>query len=72
MFKVNNKDTRTTPMAWFCSSVSIVNFEKVIAGWEALGFSLTIVAQNNDTIRVSANLSEFITNSSESINFKSP
>ena len=29
MFKVNNKDTRTTP----CSSVSIVNFEHLIAGW---------------------------------------
>ena len=35
MFKVNNKDTRTTPMAYFttCSSVSIVNFEHVNAGW---------------------------------------
>ena len=46
MFKVNNKDTRTTPFASFwclycqlwtyftlCSSVSIVNFEHVIAGW---------------------------------------
>ena len=30
MFKVNNKDTRTTTP---CSSVSIVNFEHVIAGW---------------------------------------
>ena len=30
MFKVNNKDTRTTPLA---SSVSIVNFEHAIAGW---------------------------------------
>ena len=29
MFKVNYKDTRTTP----CSSVSIVNFEHVNAGW---------------------------------------
>ena len=29
MFKVNNKDTTTTPMA----DVSIVNFEYVIAGW---------------------------------------
>ena len=27
MFKVNNKDTRSTPM------VFIVNFEHVIAGW---------------------------------------
>ena len=37
MFKVNNKDTRTTPpMVYFtpCSSVSIVNFEQVNAGWE--------------------------------------
>ena len=35
MFKVNNKDSRTTPMAYFtpCSSVSIVNFEHVIDGW---------------------------------------
>ena len=29
MFKVNNKDTRMTP----CSSVSIVNFKHVNAGW---------------------------------------
>ena len=36
MFKVNNKDTRTTPMALIVnSSVSIVNFEDVITGWEA-------------------------------------
>ena len=36
MFKVNNKDTRTTPMAYFTpySSVSIVNFQHVIACWE--------------------------------------
>ena len=34
MFNVNNKDTRTyfTP----CSSVSIVNFEHVIAGWDII------------------------------------
>ena len=31
MFKVNNKDTKTTPH--LCSNVSIVNFEHVIAGW---------------------------------------
>ena len=30
MFKVSNKDTRKTLMA---SSVSIVNFEHVVAGW---------------------------------------
>ena len=35
MFKVNNKDTRTTPIAYFtpCPSVSTVNFEKVNVGW---------------------------------------
>ena len=35
MFKVNNKDTRTTPMTSFppCSTVSIVNFEQVNADW---------------------------------------
>ena len=37
MFKVNNKDTRTTPMLTYftpCSSVFIVIFEHVIAGWD--------------------------------------
>ena len=46
IFKVNNKHTRTTPFGsfWFlycqlktyftpCSSVSIVNFDQVNAGW---------------------------------------
>ena len=35
MFKVNNKDTKTTSMAYFtpCSDVSIVNFEQVNADW---------------------------------------
>ena len=50
MFKVNNKDTRTTPLAsWWClysylwtyftpcSSVSIVNFEQVNDSWERQG-----------------------------------
>ena len=35
MFKVDNKDTRPTPLALYftlCSSVSIVNFKHVIAG----------------------------------------
>ena len=32
MFKVNNKDTRTYFTTY--SSVSIVNFEQVNAGWE--------------------------------------
>ena len=49
MYKINNKDTRPTPMASFwclyyqlctyftpSSSVSIVNFEHVIAGWEQI------------------------------------
>ena len=43
MFKVNNKDTRTTPLTPLnfehystpCSSVYIVNFEIVIAGWDS-------------------------------------
>ena len=44
MFKVNNKDTRALPLAALlltlnifhtCSSVSIVNFEYVIASWGA-------------------------------------
>ena len=36
MFRVNNKDTRMTPMTYFtpCSHVSIINFEHVIAGCE--------------------------------------
>ena len=35
MFKVNNKETRTTPLTYFtlCSSVSIVNFEHVLVSW---------------------------------------
>ena len=44
MFNVNNKDTRTTPMAPYtyftpCSSVSNVNFEHVNAGWVLLYFT---------------------------------
>ena len=31
MLKVNNKDTRTTPMA-------SLNFEHVIAGWEKVSY----------------------------------
>ena len=47
MFKVNNEDTKTTPLALFwclysyfwtyftpCSSVSIVNFEQINAVWD--------------------------------------
>ena len=46
MFKVNNKDTKATPMRHFgafivnlehishlCSTVSVVNFEQVNGGW---------------------------------------
>ena len=33
MFKVNNKNTRTTPIVTLYSSVSIVNFEQVNADW---------------------------------------
>ena len=43
MFKVNNEDTRTTPLSLLltsehishlvCFSISIVNFKHVIAGW---------------------------------------
>ena len=49
VYKFNNKDTRTTPLASFwcpycyfctcfatCSSVSIVNFKQVNAGWEVI------------------------------------
>ena len=52
MSKDNNKETRTTPVASFwclycylwtystsCSSVSIVNFENVIASWEKRAIS---------------------------------
>ena len=51
MFKVNNKDTKTTPLAsfWYlsywlwtyftpCYSVAIVNFEDVIAGWDSITY----------------------------------
>ena len=36
MFKVNNKDIKTTLTLYFTpySSVSIVNFEHIIAGWD--------------------------------------
>ena len=42
IFKVNNKDTRTTPLAYFtpCAIISIVNFEQVNDGWgNIIGFS---------------------------------
>ena len=42
MFKVNNKETRTTPMPFFipCSSVSIVNFEQTNANWGECAFQV--------------------------------
>ena len=56
MFKVNNKDTRMTPMVSFwclycwpwtyftsCSSVSIVNSEQVNAGWEGVFYWETLI-----------------------------
>ena len=62
MFKVNNKDTRTTPgvvlvsllITLTCftpSSVSIINFEHVISGWdnECMNWGDNINA-NNDAI----------------------
>ena len=57
MFKGNNKDTKTTPLASYfifhilyrtyftpCSSVSIVNFEHVIANWVEEKFVLSLSA----------------------------
>ena len=62
MFKVNNKDTRTTPM--FCValvsllltlnilhtlfSVSIVNFEQVTASWEPPDYILVNISCSKD------------------------
>ena len=43
MFKVNNKATfivNFEHILHLCSSISIVNFEHVIAGWERHGSSL--------------------------------
>ena len=40
MFKINNKDTRTYFIP--CSTVSMVNFEHVIAGWEVIGIVLQV------------------------------
>ena len=38
MFKVNNKDTRTMPMAYFtpCSGTVTVKFELENAAWESI------------------------------------
>ena len=51
MFKVNNKDTRTTPffIPWTffipCANVFIVNFEEVNAGWGLSQISFSETAQ---------------------------
>ena len=39
MFKVNNKDTRTTPYFTPSSSVSNVNFELANVGWLVVNFA---------------------------------
>ena len=49
MFKVNNKDTRTTPLAFRpCSFVSIVNFEQVNADWDSTLFFIKKLQNWND------------------------
>ena len=47
MLKVNNKDTRTYFLPY--SSVFIVNFEHVIAGWDPCNFNeiLSIIDSNS-------------------------
>ena len=62
MFKVNNEDTKTTRrrfgvfivnfehISHLCSSVSFVNFEHVIAGWEA---ALYRYSQNIGKLKIS-------------------
>ena len=65
MFEVNNKDTRTTPLAnlsiiydgefisYFtpCSTVSNVNFEQVNASWEIFIFLLKKIPINRHSPR---------------------
>ena len=42
MFKVNNKETRATSMTSKpCSSVSVINFEKVNADWGRFDVAMT-------------------------------
>ena len=64
MFKVNNKDTRTTPGVLYCSvvllyccSVCIVNFEQVNAGWEIMQrvskLAANQIAGNSDLVHAS-------------------
>ena len=56
MLKVNNKDTRTTPMVYFthCSIVSIVNFEYIIAGWVMRVYYLKTTINNKVCITTNA------------------
>ena len=56
MFKVNNKDIRTTPMAYFTpfSSVSIVNFEQVNAGWVETYLKLYKASMKGDFMQKSS------------------
>ena len=56
MFKINNKDTKTTPMVSF---VSIVNFEHVIAGWELSSFLVS--PQGWELLHFNGNLSGLTT-----------
>ena len=70
MFKVNNKDTKMTPMMSFCvfivnfehiwhlcSSVSIVNFEYVIGGWDIISaLILTVPILSKKIVRIKINL----------------
>ena len=49
MFKVNNIDTRTTPLAYWtyftpCSSVSVVNFEQVNVDWVAKQSDFSLIS----------------------------
>ena len=49
MFKVNNKDAkrRFSTYFTFCSSVSFVNFEHVIASWVSLKFTGNLTKQTH-------------------------
>ena len=48
MFKVNGKNTGSTPMLYLtyftpCSSIFVVKFEQVIAGWDNLGIFIVCI-----------------------------
>ena len=75
MFKVNNKDTRTTLLALallltlsifhFFSSVSIIDFEQVNVCWIGRAFTKKLFFWGNSPsgrAQVNGNLSEFIFN----------